>query len=105
MMGGGWNMAEEGGEGALERGGRVGRAVVVSWPDERLGEIPVAVVEGEGSPSDLLAAVGPRLSAYKRPRRLFRVDALPRVPNGKVDRPAVTRLVAELITTDGSPQK
>ena len=102
---GGFNITPEEVEAALEQDGRVGTAVVVSWPDERLGEIPVAVVEGEGKPSDLLAAVGPRLSAYKRPRRLFRVDALPRVLNGKVDRPAVARLVAELITTDGSPQK
>jgi long-chain acyl-CoA synthetase len=70
---------------------------VVSWPDERLGEIPVAVVESGASEADILAAVAPKLTAYKRPRRLFRVDRLPRVPNGKVDRPAVVRLVGERI--------
>jgi long-chain acyl-CoA synthetase len=93
---GGFNITPEEVEAALEDDGRVTEAVVVSWPDERLGEIPVAVVEGDGSPAELLAAVAPRLAAYKRPRRLFRVDALPRVPNGKVDRAAVWRLVAEL---------
>jgi len=74
----------------------------VSWPDDRLGEIPVAVVEADGSPDELLAAVGPRLAAYKRPRRLFRVAALPRVPNGKVDRAAVVERVRELIADDRS---
>jgi acyl-CoA synthetase (AMP-forming)/AMP-acid ligase II len=37
-----------------------------------------------------------RLVAYKRPRDLFVVDALPRLASGKVDKPAVARLVDEL---------
>jgi long-chain acyl-CoA synthetase len=99
---GGFNIAPEEVEAALEDDERVKEAVVVSWPDDRLGEIPVAVVEADASPDDLLAAVGPRLAAYKRPRRLFRVAALPRVPNGKVDRAAVVERVGELIAADRS---
>ena len=94
---GGFNITPEEVEAALEDDERIVEAVVVSWPDDRLGEIPVAVVEGTGTPEELLAAVGPKLAAYKRPRRLFPVAALPRVPNGKVDRAAVGRLVAEFM--------
>jgi long-chain acyl-CoA synthetase len=97
---GGFNIAPEEVEAALENDARVVEAVVVSWPDERLGEIPVAVVESEAGEAEILAAVAGRLTAYKRPRRLLRVDRLPRVPNGKVDRPAVNRLVAARLGGD-----
>jgi acyl-CoA synthetase (AMP-forming)/AMP-acid ligase II len=96
---GGFNITPEEVQGALEDDERVVEAVVVSWPDERLGEIPVAVVESAADPAEILAAVAPRLTAYKRPRRLFRVAALPRVPNGKVDRRAVDALVADMMST------
>jgi long-chain acyl-CoA synthetase len=92
---GGFNITPEEVEAALEKDDRVTGAVVVSWPDERLGEIPVAVVESGAGEEEILAAVAPKLTAYKRPRRLLRVGKLPRVPNGKVDRPAVNRLVAD----------
>jgi acyl-CoA synthetase (AMP-forming)/AMP-acid ligase II len=91
---GGFNITPEEVEAALENDERVSEAVVVSWPDERLGEIPVAVVESSAPEEEILAAVAPKLTAYKRPRKLLRVEKLPRVPNGKVDRPAVARLVA-----------
>ncbi|WP_375482543.1 class I adenylate-forming enzyme family protein [uncultured Jatrophihabitans sp.] len=92
---GGFNIAPEEVEAALESDDRVNEAVVVSWPDERLGEIPVAVVETSAAGGEVMATVAPKLSAYKRPRKILRVDRLPRVPNGKVDRPAVLRLVAQ----------
>jgi long-chain acyl-CoA synthetase len=95
---GGFNISPEEVEAALAADDRIAEAVVVSIPDDRLGELPVALVEATGAPEDLLAAVAPRLAAYKRPRRLFVVTSLPRVPNGKVDRGAVGRLVRELIT-------
>ena len=94
---GGFNIVPEEVEAALEQDPRVSEAVVISWPDDRLGEVPVAVVEGSGSPEELLESVRSRLAAYKRPRRLLRVDALPRVPNGKVNRAAVTKLARELM--------
>ena len=93
---GGFNIVPEEVEAALEEDERVAVAVVVSRPDERLGEVPVAVVESAAAPEELLAAAKGRLVSYKRPRRLFAVDALPRVPNGKIDRMAATRLAGEL---------
>jgi long-chain acyl-CoA synthetase len=91
---GGFNITPEEVEAALESDERVSEAVVVSWPDERLGEIPVAIVESSATEEEILEVVAPKLTAYKRPRKLLQVGKLPRVPNGKVDRPAVVRLVA-----------
>jgi long-chain acyl-CoA synthetase len=96
---GGFNIVPEEVEAALEQDPRISEAVVISWPDDRLGEIPVAVVEGSGTPEELLESVRARLTAYKRPRRLMCVDTLPRVPNGKVNRAAVTKLAGELMAT------
>jgi long-chain acyl-CoA synthetase len=99
---GGFNITPEEVEAALENDERVSEAVVVSWPDERLGEIPVAVVESSATEEEILGAVAPKLTAYKRPRKLLLVGKLPRVPNGKVDRPAVARLVADRL---GQPER
>jgi long-chain acyl-CoA synthetase len=99
---GGFNITPEEVEAALENDERVSEAVVVSWPDERLGEIPVAVVESTATEQEILGAVAPKLTAYKRPRKLLLVGKLPRVPNGKVDRPAVARLVADRL---GQPER
>jgi long-chain acyl-CoA synthetase len=106
---GGFNISPEEIEAALEEDPRIAEAVVVSMPDEKLGEIPVAVVEtraateGSDEPAagdraaELLSTVASRLASYKRPRRLFVVDRLPRVPNGKVEKTAVEGLVRELM--------
>jgi acyl-CoA synthetase (AMP-forming)/AMP-acid ligase II len=102
---GGFNILPEEVEAAIEQDERVTEAVVVPWPDDRLGEIPVAVVEGTGTPDDLLAAAAQRLASYKRPRHLLRVDALPRVPNGKVNRAAVTRIVRGQPAADQDSRK
>ena len=93
---GGFNVIPEELETCLEDDPDVRGAAVVSVADDRLGEMPVAVVEGGGDPSAILERVGERLVAYKRPRDLFVVDALPRLASGKVDKPAVARLVDEL---------
>ena len=56
---GGFNITPEEVEAALERDDRVTEAVVISWPDERLGEIPVAVVESDAAEEEILASRGP----------------------------------------------
>ncbi len=89
---GGFNVSPEEVEAALAEDPRVREASVVGLPDDKLGEIPVAVVETAATAEDVLAAVAPRLAPYKRPRHVFVVPALPKVANGKVDRPAVRAL-------------
>lgn len=99
---GGFNVIPEELEANLAADPAVVEAVVVSAPDDRLGEVPVAVAEAtEGATSeDILARVSGELVPYKRPRAVYLVEALPRVPSGKVDRPAVQRLAQELWTRE-----
>ncbi len=69
----------------------VGDAAVIGVPDETWGERVVAVVEVR--PGCAVASIGPealrawakaRLAAYKTPREIVVVEALPRNPMGKV---------------------
>ncbi|MFC4948288.1 class I adenylate-forming enzyme family protein [Pseudonocardia sp. GCM10023141] len=94
---GGFNVVPEEVEAALGADPAVREAVVLGLPDERLGEIPVALVEATATAATVLATVAPRLAPYKRPRRVFVVDALPRVPNGKIDRPGAMAMVRALV--------
>jgi long-chain acyl-CoA synthetase len=94
---GGFNVVPEEVEAALGADAAVRDSVVLGVPDERLGEIPVALVESGSSAVDVLTAVKPRLASYKRPRRVFVVESLPRVPNGKVDRPRAIALARSLV--------
>jgi long-chain acyl-CoA synthetase len=94
---GGFNVIPEEVEAALIDGTHVHDAAVISRPDVRLGEIPVAVVEPAADLDAVRARALERLAPYKRPRHVFSVDALPRLPTGKVDKPAVSRLVEELV--------
>jgi O-succinylbenzoic acid--CoA ligase len=70
-------------------------AVVVAAPDERWGEVPVAVVVGHEGPDfaavdeAAAAAVAAELGAPARPARVIHLDRMPLLPSGKVDRLAV----------------
>ena len=102
---GGFNVVPEEVEAALVADERVRDAAVVGLPDERLGEIPIAVVEGEGDAADILDDVASRLAPYKRPRRLLLVDELPRVPNGKVDLRAIAAYAAVASASEEADQR
>ncbi|MBL0946301.1 MAG: AMP-binding protein [Hydrogenophaga sp.] len=72
----------------------VAECAVVGQPDERWGEVCVAVVVlREGAPDDWVsgveAALHGRLARYKWPRQWRRVDALPRTALGKLVKPAI----------------
>jgi acyl-CoA synthetase (AMP-forming)/AMP-acid ligase II len=64
----------------------VADAAVVGRPDERRGEVPVAVVvrRGEVGAADLLAWVAERVSPYKRIAAVRFAESIPRTPSGKV---------------------
>jgi O-succinylbenzoic acid--CoA ligase len=70
-------------------------AVVVAADDERWGQVPVAFTTGAGSDADAIAAVASVLGAPARPARVIRVDELPLLASGKVDRAALTARAAE----------
>jgi acyl-CoA synthetase (AMP-forming)/AMP-acid ligase II len=77
-------------EHLLEQHPDVLEAVVVGLPDERLGEIPVAVVRLRASASlesaDLGWFAGEHLADYKVPKRFVAVDELPRTGTNKVQK-------------------
>jgi len=62
---------------------------VVARPDQRLGEVPVAVVVGTASEEDLEAACRAELAPYKVPVAFERATSLPRNEIGKVLRKQV----------------
>jgi len=72
----------------------VADALVVGVPDDRWGEVPLALVvlRHPGEP-DLLAHLAERLARYKLPRIVFGPE-IPRLANGKPDRVAVRAAMA-----------
>ncbi len=65
----------------------VADAAVVPRPDEKYGEIPVAVVVPRGEEveaDDLMAWMSERVAPHKRIRLVRFVDAIPKTPSGKV---------------------
>ncbi|KUH85733.1 MULTISPECIES: fatty-acid--CoA ligase FadD5 [unclassified Mycobacterium] len=77
-------------ENALAAHPAIAEVAVIGRPDDRWGEVPVAVVAlGTGDQTDLDlrdldAFLTERLARYKHPKALEVVDALPRNPAGKV---------------------
>lgn len=59
---------------------------VIGTPDERWGEVPLAVVvaRSEIDPETIVSHLTGRLAKYKIPRRVVFVDELPRTASGKV---------------------
>jgi len=88
---GGENIASADVEAALYACPDIAEASVFGVPDERLGEVPVAVVYGDGvDEASLRAFLEPRLAAYKIPARfIFSGEPLPKLGTGKIDRVAL----------------
>jgi acyl-CoA synthetase (AMP-forming)/AMP-acid ligase II len=87
IISGGMNIYPSEIESVLYRVQGVREASVVGVPDERWGEVPVAVIVANADfvTDDLDALCVQELSSYKRPRHvLVRQDELPKSPTGKV---------------------
>jgi acyl-CoA synthetase (AMP-forming)/AMP-acid ligase II len=80
-------------DGVLEAHPAVAEAVTFGVPHPSWGEdVAAAVVLREPvSPQELLAWCRERLAAFKVPKTLHVVDAIPRTPTGKVQRAAVAK--------------
>jgi 3-oxocholest-4-en-26-oate---CoA ligase len=91
-------------EDAMRTHSGVEDCVVLGVPDDRFGQaVGALVVAAPGSAvdvDDLLDTVRQSLAGYKIPRRIALVDELPRMPNGKIDFPAATEVVAALSPKD-----
>ncbi|WP_330461512.1 long-chain fatty acid--CoA ligase [Streptomyces sp. NBC_00820] len=85
---GGYNVYPREIEEVLHEHPAVALAAVVGVPDERLGEEVAAAVVlrpgAEAGPEELREYVRERVAAYKYPRLVWLVDALPIGPSGKI---------------------
>jgi long-chain acyl-CoA synthetase len=92
---GGFNIYPSMIEAAMNRLPGVLDSAVAGLADDRLGEIPVAVVVTDAAPLTVKAlrdALRQQLAPYELPRQLVVVHSIPRNTMGKVDRAAVARL-------------
>ena len=82
-------------EGEAKAIGTVFQAIHDGAPDERLGEVPVAVVHctGDLDEAGLRAFLEATISAFKVPERfVFSAEPLPKLGTGKIDRVALKAL-------------
>ncbi len=82
-------------ERVLSKLAGVDEVSVVGIPDDKWGEIPVAVIASSAnlSESQILTALNGQLARYKHPKRVAFVDALPRNAMGKVVADQVKSLI------------
>ncbi|MBY0276507.1 AMP-binding protein, partial [Candidatus Binatia bacterium] len=78
----------------------VREVAVFPLDDERWGQMVCAAVVGGASDGELDAWLAARLAPYKRPKRVFHVDAIPHTPTGKIRR---GRLAEDLGLAPASP--
>ncbi|MEU2247777.1 long-chain fatty acid--CoA ligase [Streptomyces sp. NPDC019224] len=85
---GGYNVYPREVEEVLHAHPAVAEAAVVGRPDDRLGEQVVAFVtlapEAAAGPEELIAHCREHLAAYKYPREITVLEALPKGPTGKI---------------------
>lgn len=96
---GGFKVQPETVQRALEAHCEVRAAAVAGIPDQRLGQVPVAVVElvdgATVTAAELLETCRRELTAYEVPVALEIVDELPRTPSMKISRADVAAMFEE----------
>lgn len=81
-------------EEAVIAGGETGEAAAFGVPDPRVGQAIAVVARGDGSAEAALRERLRRdLPAFMQPARYLWLAALPRNPNGKLDRPAMRAML------------
>jgi malonyl-CoA/methylmalonyl-CoA synthetase len=100
IISGGYNVYPREVEDAVCTYPGITEACVFGAPHPDFGESVVAVVvaapETSLEPSDVIRACRGQLAAYKTPKAVVRIDALPRNAMGKVDRKGLRELYADL---------
>jgi len=70
---------------------RVADAAIIPIADETWGEVAVAFIVGDAGEEELNAYLASRISRFKLPKRYIFLDALPRTPYGKVEKPKLAQ--------------
>jgi len=86
---GGYNVYPLEIETVIEAHPCVAAAAVVGIADPVWGEVGIAYFEGKADPDDLVKWCRERLANYKIPKHFHRLAALPLLPIGKIDKPAL----------------
>jgi long-chain acyl-CoA synthetase len=99
---GGENISVQEVEAAIYSHPGISEASVFGVPDERLGEVPAAVVYSEDGPIDkdeLLGFLASHIAQFKLPAYLWVADApLPKLGTGKIDKVSLRRLYGRELT-------
>ena len=83
-------------EAVLESFPDVRRAVVIGIRDDDWGQAAIAVLEADALDEEALRnRAHAALAAHQVPKQWVRVDALPELPNGKIDRSSVASMLAD----------
>ena len=95
VISGGYNVYPREVEEAIDALPGVLESAVIGLPDTDLGEVVAAVVVrapgAEVDEAGILAALAERLARFKRPRKVFFLDDLPRNAMGKVQKAALRK--------------
>jgi fatty-acyl-CoA synthase len=87
---GGMNVYPAEAEAVLSEHPSVQAAAIIGAPDDRLGEVGLAVIVAEDGATvnadELLTYCAERIAAYKVPERVIVVDELPVTPTGKIQK-------------------
>jgi acyl-coenzyme A synthetase/AMP-(fatty) acid ligase len=67
----------------------VSEAAVVGVPHARMGAVVKAYVVADAAPAELVRFARKHIAGYKVPYGIELRDALPKLPNGKVDKGAL----------------
>jgi len=99
VISGGENVYPREVEDALERIAGVRAACVFGEPDLEWGQRVAAAIVVDGAPSDeeIVRRARERLSGFKIPRRIARIDALALNGTGKIDRAATAAIAMPLL--------
>ena len=96
ILSGGEKVVPQHVEAVLESFPGIERAIVVGVEDDDWGQAAVAVIEGDPIDEEALGArARAALPTHEVPKRWLRVDALPLLDIGKIDRIAVAALLAD----------
>jgi malonyl-CoA/methylmalonyl-CoA synthetase len=96
---GGLNVYPKEVEDAIDALPGVIESAVVGVPHPDFGEAVVAVLTAAGDPGDVVAALRPRLAAFKLPKHVAVVEALPRNSMGKVQKALLRERYGALFET------
>jgi len=77
-------------EAAIASGG-ADEAVALGVPDDRMGQAIRLILRGGGDEANIRSHFRVNLPNFQQPRDIVWVDALPRNPNGKLDRVAIAK--------------